>query len=195
MSICLSISMRASAAKSVRVSIAGYDFDISPFEGSVSIAEVDGRVCVRHFPVDESLVHLPLEVLPVSSDETESSITIDDSVSTVNHVEIFDSSVHVEEATSIIEALQSEVVPSEDSKQLVPLFQYLAELRRKISIEEKVPPYIIFKNDTLQEIERLKPQDMEAMKSIRGIGEAKLSKYGERFLEVVKSYIGGVHPA
>ncbi len=68
------------------------------------------------------------------------------------------------------------------------LFEDLRALRKEISEREKVPPYIIFADSTLKELSQYMPSSLKEMLSIKGIGEAKLSKYGEAFLEAINVY-------
>jgi ATP-dependent DNA helicase RecQ len=69
------------------------------------------------------------------------------------------------------------------------LFDHLRMLRKEISTEEKVPPYIIFSDKTLREMSVTYPVDEASMLKISGVGQAKLEKYGEQFVEFIKEYI------
>lgn len=69
------------------------------------------------------------------------------------------------------------------------LFEALRSLRKELAIKEKLPPYMIFSDAILTQMATDKPTDLELMKDIRGVGEFKLQKYGEKFLTVIKSYI------
>jgi ATP-dependent DNA helicase RecQ len=51
-----------------------------------------------------------------------------------------------------------------------------------------VPPYVIFHDSTLREMAELKPTTLHALSRIGGVGAAKLERYGEAFVEVVKAY-------
>ena len=66
------------------------------------------------------------------------------------------------------------------------LFLDLSCLRRQIAAEQKVPPYVVFKDSTLLEMARKRPQDLEELRGISGVGAAKLERYGNRFLSVIK---------
>ncbi|MGB4659222.1 MAG: DNA helicase RecQ [Mobilitalea sp.] len=68
------------------------------------------------------------------------------------------------------------------------LFEILRNLRMEIAKEEKVPPYIVFSDKTLILLCQSKPKSQEEMLAVSGIGQFKLDKYGERFMEVIKSY-------
>ncbi|MGM0410637.1 MAG: DNA helicase RecQ [Bacillota bacterium] len=69
------------------------------------------------------------------------------------------------------------------------LFNILRDLRKEISDEEGVPPYIIFHDSTLKEMSKYFPLDKNSMLSISGVGEVKYSKYGERFTKEIKKYL------
>lgn len=69
------------------------------------------------------------------------------------------------------------------------LFQVLKALRKTISEREKVPPYIIFPDSTLREISEYLPQDEASLLKIKGVGESKLKRYGEEFLNAIKTYV------
>jgi ATP-dependent DNA helicase RecQ len=70
------------------------------------------------------------------------------------------------------------------------LLARLKSLRTQIAREERVPPYIVFPDRTLAEIAVRRPRTEHAMSGIRGVGPAKLERYGARFLEVVTSTNG-----
>jgi ATP-dependent DNA helicase RecQ len=67
------------------------------------------------------------------------------------------------------------------------LLARLRDLRRTISREEQVPAYVVFPDRTLAEIAVRRPTDAGAMGKIRGVGPVKLERYGERFLDIVRS--------
>ncbi|MDF2522868.1 MAG: ATP-dependent helicase RecQ [Clostridiales bacterium] len=69
------------------------------------------------------------------------------------------------------------------------LFDILRSLRKEISEEENLPPYVIFHDNTLKEMSKHLPIDRNSMLSISGVGESKFSKYGNRFIEAIESYI------
>ena len=67
------------------------------------------------------------------------------------------------------------------------LLARLRDLRRTIAREEQVPAYVVFSDRTLAEIAVRRPANPGALGQIRGVGPVKLDKYGERFLDVVRS--------
>lgn len=69
------------------------------------------------------------------------------------------------------------------------LLTRLKNLRREISTREKIPPYVVFHDVTLNEICSVFPTNKLSLKKIKGIGEAKFEKYGEVILDIVNSYL------
>ncbi len=69
------------------------------------------------------------------------------------------------------------------------LFEILRELRFNIANEEGVPPYIIFGDNTLREMSTKYPLNLDELMNISGVGEVKLNKYGEIFINTIKEYV------
>ena len=68
------------------------------------------------------------------------------------------------------------------------LFKELNSLRKEISKQENIAPYIIFSDMTLIEMAEKKPRTRWDMLKIKGIGNQKFKSYGERFLERINNY-------
>ncbi len=68
------------------------------------------------------------------------------------------------------------------------LYDMLRERCAEISREVNVPVFYIFTIQTLVELSIVKPTTLDSMLDITGIGEIKLKKYGERFLNVIEEY-------
>ncbi|KQT41332.1 MULTISPECIES: DNA helicase RecQ [unclassified Methylophilus] len=66
------------------------------------------------------------------------------------------------------------------------LWQALKAKRLELAREQGVPPYVIFHDSTLLEIHNRKPQTLDDMGQISGIGQAKLKKYGDAFLFILQ---------
>ena len=64
-----------------------------------------------------------------------------------------------------------------------PRFEALRQLRQKIAREQGVPPYVIFHDATLQAMLDARPENLEALAEVHGVGERKLERYGDAFLE------------
>ncbi len=67
------------------------------------------------------------------------------------------------------------------------LLARLRDLRRTIAGEAHVPAYIVFGDRTLAEMAVRRPTNEQSLGQIRGVGPVKLQKYGEQFLEVLRS--------
>ena len=52
-----------------------------------------------------------------------------------------------------------------------------------------MPPYVIFHDATLKQMVATRPADLAALLAISGVGQAKLARYGERFLEVIRAHV------
>lgn len=70
------------------------------------------------------------------------------------------------------------------------LFEKLRSLRAEIAREEKVPPYIVFSDKTLVHMCVRCPASESELLEVSGVGEYKVEKYGERFLEAIQSGTG-----
>ena len=72
------------------------------------------------------------------------------------------------------------------------LFEILRLLRTQIAREESMPPYIIFSDRTLVDLCVKAPLQKEEMMQVSGVGEHKFARYGERFLEQIRAFTGGI---
>ena len=70
------------------------------------------------------------------------------------------------------------------------LFEKLRLLRLEIARQLGLPPYVVFHDKTLKEMVILKPQSRAAMLQVTGVGEQKLERYGERFIDAIKKNAG-----
>ena len=68
------------------------------------------------------------------------------------------------------------------------LFELLRDLRKKMAVEEKVPPYVICSDKALKDISLQKPKNLNDFIKIQGFGEIKTKKYGEKFISVIDNY-------
>ena len=69
------------------------------------------------------------------------------------------------------------------------LFEELRQLRRRISQEQGVPPYIVFNDATLEEMAAEKPLNAEQMRRVSGVGEKKLHQYGQIFIDAILEFL------
>jgi ATP-dependent DNA helicase RecQ len=68
------------------------------------------------------------------------------------------------------------------------LFESLRNLRRDIAHERGIPAYVLFSDATLRDMARLRPSSSAALLRVHGVGERKLSDFGQRFLERIAIY-------
>ncbi len=67
-----------------------------------------------------------------------------------------------------------------------PLFDALRAKRMELAKDQGVPPYVIFHDSVLRDMTGFKPRSLSALGELPGIGAAKLEKYGEDFLNVIR---------
>jgi len=69
------------------------------------------------------------------------------------------------------------------------LFLLLKDLRKKISRNENLPPFVIFQDPSLEDMAIQYPVNNEELQQITGVGAGKAAKYGAPFLELIKGYV------
>ncbi len=69
-----------------------------------------------------------------------------------------------------------------------PVFEALRVRRRAIADKEGVPAFLVFSDVVLRALAQVRPQSLEAMRGISGIGEVKLANYGAAFLEALREH-------
>ena len=68
------------------------------------------------------------------------------------------------------------------------LFEALRALRTDLASDQGVPPYVIFSDASLIEMAKKRPQSSDTFRFISGVGDMKLERYGEKFMQVVAEY-------
>ena len=68
------------------------------------------------------------------------------------------------------------------------LFEALKEVRLNFAKKRGVPAFVIFSDASLADMCRVMPTTDKAFLSVSGVGENKLEKYGEAFMEIIKQY-------
>ncbi|WP_143152682.1 DNA helicase RecQ [Marivita hallyeonensis] len=76
-----------------------------------------------------------------------------------------------------------------------PLLSALKAKRRALAEEQSVPAYVIFPDRTLIEMAEARPQTLDDMARINGVGAKKLERYGRAFLEIIAGDVPAAHPA
>jgi ATP-dependent DNA helicase RecQ len=72
----------------------------------------------------------------------------------------------------------------------VDIWEALRECRRALAEAQGVPPYVIFKNATLEAMAEQMPQTIEEFSRLSGVGDRKRDKYGPAFLNILRQ-VGG----
>lgn len=68
------------------------------------------------------------------------------------------------------------------------LFAMLKDLRKKMSKQLDVPPYVIFQDPSLEAMATVYPVNIEELQNIPGVGAGKAKRYGEAFCELIKRH-------
>jgi ATP-dependent DNA helicase RecQ len=66
------------------------------------------------------------------------------------------------------------------------LFQALRAARSRLARAQGVPPYVIFHDSTLIALASRRPQSLEALAEIPGMGERKIERYGAAVLAILR---------
>ena len=66
------------------------------------------------------------------------------------------------------------------------LFEALRALRKRLADEAGVPPYIVFNDASLRDMAHRQPQTLPEFSTILGVGQAKLARYGNLFVELIR---------
>ena len=69
------------------------------------------------------------------------------------------------------------------------LFTKLRVLRKEIADVEDIAPYIVFNDATLSELARIKPKSSQDFLNISGVGDTKLLRYGQPFLQLIQQHV------
>ncbi len=70
-----------------------------------------------------------------------------------------------------------------------PLFMMLKELRQKEAKKKSLPPFVIFLENSLQDMATLYPTTLEEMEKCQGVSKGKSIKYGKPFVELIAAYV------
>ncbi|GHP14477.1 ATP-dependent DNA helicase RecQ [Lentilactobacillus fungorum] len=68
------------------------------------------------------------------------------------------------------------------------LFEALRKLRRQFAEDQSVPPFVIFSDKTLHEMSAVMPTTAAEMLDVKGVGENKMEKYGQAFLQEIATF-------
>jgi len=69
------------------------------------------------------------------------------------------------------------------------LFSILKDLRKKISKQKDVPPFVIFQDPSLEDMAIQYPVNLDELQNISGVGAGKAQRYGAEFVEIIRKYV------
>ena len=69
------------------------------------------------------------------------------------------------------------------------LFTMLKDLRKSMAKKLNLPPFVIFQDNSLEEMALQYPITMDELKNIVGVGAGKAQKYGQPFIDLIKKYV------
>ena len=69
------------------------------------------------------------------------------------------------------------------------LFEQLKELRQKEAKKKSLPPFVIFLENSLQDMATLYPTTLEELEKCQGVSKGKAIRYGKPFIELIASYV------
>ena len=69
------------------------------------------------------------------------------------------------------------------------LMDLLRSLRKKVAMEEDVPPFAVFQEYSLEDMALKYPISLKELNQINGVGEGKAKRYGSKFIELIKKYV------
>jgi ATP-dependent DNA helicase RecQ len=69
------------------------------------------------------------------------------------------------------------------------LYEILKDLRKKISKQKNLPPFVIFQDTSLEDMCIQYPITMNEMQNISGVGAGKAQRYAKEFIDVIKAYV------
>jgi ATP-dependent DNA helicase RecQ len=70
-----------------------------------------------------------------------------------------------------------------------PLFEMLKEIRQQEAKKRKLPPFVIFLENSLQDMATLYPTTLEELERCQGVSKGKAIKYGKPFVELIDKYV------
>lgn len=69
------------------------------------------------------------------------------------------------------------------------LFELLKSLRKKIAKEKNLPPFVIFLENSLEDMATNYPTTLEELEKISGVSKGKAIRYGKKFVELIAKYV------
>ena len=83
------------------------------------------------------------------------------------------------------EAVESTVGAAVDER----LFEMLKELRQKEAKKKSLPPFVVFLENSLQDMATFYPVTLEGLEKCQGVSKGKAIKYGKPFVDLIVRYV------
>ena len=87
---------------------------------------------------------------------------------------------------------ENEEMPMRSSGTVVvdpALFSMLKDLRKKVSKQHGLPPYVIFQDPSIEAMATTYPITIEELRNIPGVGEGKAKRYGKEFVDLIRRHV------
>jgi len=69
------------------------------------------------------------------------------------------------------------------------LFEMLKSLRKQVAKEKGLPPFVIFLENSLEDMSINYPTTMEELEKIQGVSKGKAMRYGRKFIDLIAKYV------
>lgn len=69
------------------------------------------------------------------------------------------------------------------------LYDMLKDLRRQVAKEKNLPPFVIFLENSLQDMAISYPTSMDELGRIQGVSKGKAMRYGRKFIDLIEKYV------
>ncbi|MFN4763241.1 RecQ family ATP-dependent DNA helicase [Gillisia sp. Q332] len=69
------------------------------------------------------------------------------------------------------------------------LVKMLKDLRKRVAKKRNVPPFVVFQDFSLEDMALKYPITLEELSNIHGVGEGKAKKFGNEFVDFIKTYV------
>jgi ATP-dependent DNA helicase RecQ len=69
------------------------------------------------------------------------------------------------------------------------LFRMLMELRKEVGKENNVPPFVVFLENSIEDMATTYPTTMDELSKIAGVNKGKAMRYGKKFIQLIANYV------
>ena len=69
------------------------------------------------------------------------------------------------------------------------LFEMLKDLRKQVAREKNLPPFVIFLENSLEDMATNYPTTLPELEKIQGVSKGKAIRYGKKFVELIANYV------